>query len=182
MSGGEDDLPERTIPVTITYLRMDQQPGRNPPPAPAIPHAVMRAEKPTVHFYRYLYNTVGERWVWTERRYMPDEELGEIVRDPDVEIMVLYVRGVPAGYAELDFRGLPETADLAYFGMMPDFIGMKLGPWFLHWAVSELWSRTPHAVTVNTCTADHPAALPMYQRMGFSPIRREEAMLRPMPA
>jgi hypothetical protein len=28
-------------------------------------------------------------------------------------------------------------------------------------------------VTINTCTLDHPAALPMYQRFGFQPVRRE---------
>ena len=179
---GAADLPERSIPITITYLRMDAPPSRTPPPAPAIPHAVLRAETPTVHFYRYLYDTVGARWTWSERRYTSDDDLAAIVRNPDVEIMVLYVRGVPAGYAELDFRRLPEVADLAYFGLMPEFIGMKLGPWFLHWAVNELWSRTPEAVTVNTCTADHPSALPMYQRIGFQPVRREESMLRPLPA
>jgi GNAT superfamily N-acetyltransferase len=172
---------ERTVPVTITYLKMDGPPHRTPPPTPAVPHAILRAEAPTVHFYRYLYDTVGERWTWTERRYMGDDELGAIVRDEAVELMVLYVRGVPAGYAELDFRNLPDAADLAYFGLMPEFIGMKLGPWFLHWAVTELWSRSPETVTVNTCTADHPSALPMYQKIGFTPIRREEAMLYPLP-
>jgi len=177
----EADLPPRSIPITITYLRMAQAPTRAGPPPPALPHAILRAEKPTAHFYRYLYNTVGARWTWTERRYWSDEQLLEAIQDEQVEIMVLYVRGVPAGFAELDFRQLPEMADLAYFGLMPDFIGMKLGPWFLHWALNELWSRGPETVTINTCTADHPAALPMYQRAGFSPYRREEAALRPLP-
>jgi hypothetical protein len=30
---------------------------------------------------------------------------------------------------------------------------------------------------VQTCTLDHPRALPMYQRMGFSPYAQEEAEL-----
>lgn len=176
-SGSNDDL----IPVTITYLRMTEPPSRPAPPTPATPHAIMRAEVPPVHFYRYLYDTVGERWTWSHRRRMSDDELAEIVQDPAVEIMVLYVRGVPAGYAELDFRRLPDVADLAYFGLMPEFIGQGFGPWFLHWAVSELWSRGPHTVTVNTCTADHPAALSMYQRIGFQPYRRQESHIYPLP-
>lgn len=169
------------IPVTITFLEMDAPPHRPAPPTPLVPHAVLRAEKPTVHFYRYLYNTVGARWNWTERRYLSDESLAAIVQDDDVEVMVLYVHGVPAGYAELDFRKLPDRADLAYFGLMPEFIGQKLGPWFLHWAVDELWSRGPHRITVNTCTADHPSALGMYQKIGFTPYERREATLMPMP-
>lgn len=172
---------EEPVPVTVTYLRMDAPPRRPAPPPPAIPHALMRAESPPVHFYRYLYNTVGRPWIWTKRRYWSDAELELVIHEPHVEIYVLYVRGAPAGYAELDFRGLPEAANLAYFGLMPDFIGMKLGPWFLHWAIDALWSRNPASVTVDTCTADHPAALAMYQRIGFVPWRREAELLRPMP-
>ncbi len=172
---------EDLIPITITYLRMERQPTRPTPPAPATPHAIMRAEKPTVHFYRYLYNTVGEKWTWSNRRYMSDDEVAAIVQDDSVEIVVLYVKGVPAGFAELDFRGLPDEAELAYFGLMPEFIGRKLGSWFLHWAISELWARGPKSIIVNTCTADHPSALPMYQRMGFVPYRREDTTLRPIP-
>jgi ribosomal protein S18 acetylase RimI-like enzyme len=29
-------------------------------------------------------------------------------------------------------------------------------------------------MTVNTCTLDHPRALALYQRLGFTPIAREE--------
>ena len=169
------------VPVTITFLEMEAPPSRPAPPMPLEPHAVLRAEQPTIHFYRYLYNTVGAQWTWTERRYLSDESLARIVQDENVEIMVLYLRGVPAGYAELDFRELPARADLSYFGLMPEFIGRKLGPWFLHWAVEELWSRGPERITVNTCTADHPAALAMYQKIGFVPYERREATLMPMP-
>lgn len=176
-----EGAPEPSIPITITHLEMTEQPRRQPPPPPAIPHAVMCAEKITVAYSRFLYNTVGEQWTWSNRRWLTDGELAETVQAEGVETYVLYVRGTPAGYTELDFRELPEVAELSYFGLMPDFIGMKLGPWFLNWTISALWARGPQKVIINTCTADHPAALPMYQRAGFTPVRREEAMLRPMP-
>jgi hypothetical protein len=35
---------------------------------------------------------------------MSDEKLGSIIQDPKVEIYVLYVNGVPAGYSEIDRR------------------------------------------------------------------------------
>jgi hypothetical protein len=33
-------------------------------------------------------------------------------------------------------------------------------------------------MTVNTCTLDHPRALPAYQSWGFHPVRREERRRR----
>ena len=57
----------------------------------------MRAEACTVSFYRYLYNTVGEPWLWFERRIIDDAAVATQIHRPTIEIFVLYVRGVPAG-------------------------------------------------------------------------------------
>lgn len=167
----------RTLPVTVTYLEMRERPSLPPVPAPAIRHALMRAERPPVHFYRYLYDIVGRDWHWVDRKRLGDEQLLSIIHDEEVEIYVLYAEGVPAGFAELDFRKFPEVVDLAFFGLVPDFIGRRIGPWLLRWAVDEMWRREPERITVNTCTLDHPGALPMYQRAGFRPYDRRETSL-----
>lgn len=83
-----------------------------------------------------------------------------------VEIYVLYVGGVPAGYAEIDLRQEPDIA-LAYFGIMPDFIGQRLGSFFLNWIIDKAWSYHPQRFWLHTCTLDHPKALAVYQKAGF---------------
>ena len=80
-------------------------------------------------FYRYLYNTVGDDWLWWERRVMDDEALSAIIHHPRIEIFILYVRGVPAGYCELDCR-TPDEVELVFFGLLPEFIGRGLGKYF----------------------------------------------------
>ncbi|MCC3304910.1 GNAT family N-acetyltransferase [Sneathiella sp. HT1-7] len=167
-------------PVTITFLEMTERQNAAPPPPPAIPHAIIRAETPTVSFYRYLYNTVGRDWGWIDRRLVPDAELEEILQAETTEVYVLYIKGVPAGFVELNAAEMPDAVDVAYFGIMPEFIGMRLGPYFLNWALEEAWEKGPERVTVNTCTLDHPKALPMYQRAGFEPIRRREIEIDPI--
>ena len=82
---------------------------------------------------------------------------------------MLYVEGVPAGYFELDRRE-EGVVDLAYFGLLPPFVGKKLGPYLLYQAVEQAWSYEPEKVTVNTNTMDHPKALPLYQKFGFKPL------------
>ena len=68
------------------------------------------------------------------------------------------------------------AVNLGYFGLMPHAVGRGMGLAFLRHAVDEVWRRGARAMTVNTCTADHPHALPTYLRAGFRPVRdmREE--------
>lgn len=161
------------LDIVVTYLEMLKPPTRPTVPAPAVGKiALLRAERPTISYYRYLYNTVGETWLWWERRRLPNDELARIIHDPLVEIYVLYVDGVPAGYAELD-RRKQEEVELAYFGLVPEFIGRKLGPFLLNWAVDTAWFGHPKRLWVNTNNLDHPKALQIYQKAGFVPYRQE---------
>lgn len=170
---GIDARPDGKLETTITYLEMTERPPHPPAVAPAgMKVALLRAEQPTVGFYRFLYDTVGGPWLWWERRALADEELKAIIHDERVEIFVLYVGGVPAGYAELDRRE-PPAVDLAYFGLVPDFIGRGLGRYLLTWAVDRAWDHRPSRVTVNTNALDHPKALAVYQRCGFRPYAQE---------
>jgi ribosomal protein S18 acetylase RimI-like enzyme len=151
----------------ITYLEMPEKPATPPVPAPAVGKlALMRAENCTVSFYRYLYETVGTPWLWFERRLLDDAVLAAQIRTPTTEIFVLFVGGVPAGYFELD-AAAPDETELCYFGLIPDFIGRRLGPFLLRAAIDRAWSRPIHRLWVHTRMYDHPKALGHYQRAGF---------------
>lgn len=167
--------------VVVTYLEMTAPPVEPPPPCPDPKAVVVHAERPTRSFYRYLYDTVGEPWLWGDRRRLAPAALDAILQDPRVEVHVLTVAGVPAGYAELDRRGEGGT-ELAYFGLVPDFIGRRLGPWFLRRAIDLAWAGMAPGgrLTVNTCTLDHPTALGVYRRAGFAPVK-EQVKLWPDP-
>lgn len=171
-------MPERTREVVVTYLEMHEPPP--PETARSAPEhvVVVEAERPTVAFYRFLYNTVGAPWHWVDRRQLSDAELREIIHDPEVHVHVLYHRGTPAGYAELDRRTLGDV-EVAYFGLMPAFIGEGLGSFFLDWTIREAWRPQPERVWVHTCTLDHPRALGLYKKVGFIPYKeeREQASL-----
>jgi GNAT superfamily N-acetyltransferase len=154
------------IADTITYLEMFERPPPIPGPAPLGKIALMRAEPCSVSFYRYLYETVGTPWVWFERRLWSDEALGALLTTPATEVFVLYAGGVPAGFFELNATAAKDT-EFCYFGLAPDFIGRRLGPFLLNAAIEQAWSRPIERFWVHTCTFDHPRALPLYQRAGF---------------
>ncbi|MEM6973401.1 MAG: GNAT family N-acetyltransferase [Pseudomonadota bacterium] len=159
---------------TVTYLEMSARPRVPIPPAPTgAALAILAAEAPPVDWFLYLYRTVGAAWQWSDWLKAPRADLEAFVGDPQVRIHTLMVDGWPGGFFMLDHRRLGVT-DLAYFGLVPQAIGRGLGHWLLATAVDAAWA-TPGTVrvTVNTCTLDHPRALGLYQRIGFSPVRQE---------
>lgn len=174
-SAGGPGKPTR-VPTVVTFLEMLQKPAALPPPQPKGKVAILRADRPPVHFYRYLYDTVGREYLWVDRKKVSDATLTEILRDPLVELFVLYADGCPAGMAELDFR-LETIGQLAYFGLLPEFVGRRLSYYFLYHATINAWLRPISKLLVNTCTLDHPRALPLYQRMGFVPYAREDRFI-----
>ena len=157
------------VNVVVTFLRMDTAPQE---PAPALPVGaeIRHAGACTVAFYRYLYDTVGARYVWWLRRTMPDRQLAALLRSPRVGIQVLYIAGEPAGFYELDATNFP-LVNLSYFGLMPHAVGLGIGGAFLRHAIDAAWASGARALTVNTCDADHPRALPAYKRAGFRVLR-----------
>ena len=165
------------LETVITYLEMTERPAlKHVPPPRDLKIALLHAEPPTVPFYRFLYQTVGGPWLWYERRALDDEALRAVIHDPLVEIYVLYANGVPAGFAELDRRQEPEI-ELAYFGLMPEFIGKGLGKYLLTWAIERAWSYEPSRLWVNTNALDHHQALAVYQKCGFTPYKQEHKVI-----
>jgi len=154
------------IDDTVTYLEMRAQPATARVHPPSGKTALIRAEECSVSYYRYLYETVGTPWLWFERREWDDAALAAELGKTTTEIFVLYAGGVPAGYFELDAARARET-ELRYFGLVPEFIGRRLGHFLLQAAIDRAWTRPIDRFWVHTCTFDHKRALPLYQRAGF---------------
>lgn len=167
----------RSLQTIVTFLEMTAEPLLHVAPPAKLKISLMRAEMPTVAFYRFLYDAVGRSFHWVDRKRLGDAELAAIIHDPGVEVWVVYVAGQPAGYFEVDARRAPTEVELEYFGLIPEFHGLGLGKWLLAEAIRACWSRKPQRVIVQTCTLDGPAALPLYQKLGFVPYdRREKTM------
>jgi GNAT superfamily N-acetyltransferase len=157
--------------VMTTYLEMLAYPERLVP-SPREGLAVAHAKKPTVAYYRSLYDAVGRDYDWTSRKKLSDVELAALLTDPRLEVHVLFADGVPAGFAELD-RRIDGEIELVQFGLLPDFIGQGLGRYFLQWTIDRAWSYKPRRFWLHTCTKDHPAALPNYLKAGFAVYKEE---------
>lgn len=157
--------------VKVSYVEMFVRPERVVT-APRDGLLILHAKRPTVAYYRFLYDAVGGPWGWSSRKKKNDEELVQIIHDPAVEMHVLHVEGVPAGFAELDRRVAGEV-EVAQFGLTREFIGQGLGKYFLWWTIERAWSYGPSRLWLHTCSKDHPRALPNYLGAGFATYKEE---------
>ena len=73
---------KRRIPMTVTFLEMNAKPAALPPPLPRGKVALLRCENPPVHFYRYLYDTIGEQIFLGGPQEIRRRPLAEVIHDP----------------------------------------------------------------------------------------------------
>jgi GNAT superfamily N-acetyltransferase len=167
---GYSDVPAGKIAAIVTHLEMTARPAPRPDPAGA--WSLRRVEKPPLYWFRDLYRRVGEGWLWFSRTRMSDAELAAIVQSPSVEVYALAHEGRDEGLLELDFRE-PGHCEIVSFGVTARLVGTGAGRWLMNRALELAWSRPVSRIWLHTCSFDHPAALPFYQRSGFRAFRRQ---------
>ena len=160
------------LEVTRTYLEM-RSPNElcaaaAPNPAPRIE----RLPQCSPDMFRFLYAEVGRAFRWTDRLSWSDEQVQRHLSDPRTSIWLMWGENSPAGYFELREHE-ERSVEIAYFGLLPAFIGRGWGKYLLTEAVLAAWSLSPTRVWLHTCTLDHPAALPNYLKRGFQVVREE---------
>lgn len=141
------------------------------------PFTLRRVAHPTAARYRALYAAVGAAYHWHDRDAWSDQRLQRHLDDPGVHLWVLRDGDALAGYFELAHAG--DDVELLYFGLTAAYVGRGLGRRLLERASAEAWALGAGRLVLNTCTLDHPAALPNYLARGFRVLRTEEYEVAP---
>jgi|SRR5579871_866143 len=141
--------------------------------------AIRQAKIACPELNRFLYTAVGGAWYWIDRLAWTYPQWQDYLNRPELETWIGYVEGNPAGYFELE-RQPEENVEIAYFGLLPQFIGKGFGGRLLTRAIARAWEGNARRVWVHTCTLDGPTALPNYLARGFR-IYREETTETELP-
>lgn len=167
---GETPIANGKIASIVTYLEMHAQTqSANLPDRDDL--SLVQVTNPDLDWYRSLFKEIGEDWLWFLRLHMADEKLGAILTSEKTEIHALKLQGRDVGLFELDLSNFPDI-EIAYFGTVPDQVGTGAGRWLMTKGLELTWAKAPKRVWLHTCNLDHPAALPFYQRSGFTPYKR----------
>jgi GNAT superfamily N-acetyltransferase len=161
-----------SVEVTRTYLEIPSRERFVPALTPGEPLRIESVKECPASFFRFLYREVGRQYHWIDRLGWSDAEIREYLNSPGLSFWVAYCEGAPAGYFELQ-GSADGSVEIAYFGLLPEFIGRGFGKHLLSVAVEQAWSQGARRVWLHTCTLDDPAALPNYLKRGFSPFRQE---------
>jgi GNAT superfamily N-acetyltransferase len=156
--------------ITISYLEMRHPSELNPKRRVDDHFWVGEVTMPHGLYNRFLYMVVGGPWSWKDKLAWAEATWDEYASDPSLRTFVGYYDGAPAGYFELK-RHEAGDVEIAYFGLVPAFIGKGLGGALLTEAIDRAWSWAKDRVWVHTCTLDHPHALNNYKARGMKVYR-----------
>ncbi len=161
MNGDLRHLPPGHVGAVVTYLEMTDRPA--PSLLPSSQLSLRRWEEVDPASYRELFRRVGGRWLWFSRLAMSDSmllaQIGEVHE-------ILGPSGNSAGMLELDFAE-PGCCLIRFLGLVPELAGQGHGQWLFGSTLRLAWREGVKRLRVNTCSLDHPAALPAYLKAGF---------------
>jgi GNAT superfamily N-acetyltransferase len=163
---------------TVTIFHLEMTDPAQLRPARYVPEdvGIRQAGVPSPEFNRFLYASVGGDWFWTERLGWTCDHWLTYLDRPELETWVVYGSGTPAGYVELE-RQPGANVEIAYFGLLPQFVGRGIGGYFLYKAIERAWQMEARRVWVHTCTLDHPNALANYQARGLRMFAKEDKLV-----
>ena len=160
-----------TVEVTITYLEMEHPAMFSAKRATRAGVTFERENPPSPALASRLYCDVGNEYYWLERAEWTDEQWEDCLARPGTELWVLRVDGEDAGFVLLTLPA-PRTREIEYLGLLPGWEGAGLGAHLLTGAIERAWEAGADRLLVNTCTLDHPSALPNYLARGFEVVRK----------
>ena len=160
------------VSVTRTYLRMTAREQLVPARIDDARARIERVHDCPLSFFRYLYVEVGRAYHWVDRLAWSEERWRARLTQPGVQLHLLTWAGAPAGYYELEPHA-DGSVEIAYFGLLPEFLRRRLGGHLLSAAAEDAWVLGATSVWLHTCTLDDPAALPNYEHRGFRAFRSE---------
>ena len=176
-------------PLVTTYLEISSPTEFRP--AQVTTDAWRVTSEKDWRFNREMYLAVGEKWKWIDKRPWTDEQWQDYANDPHLRTFAGYCGEALIGFYELRRSAASpsesqrpkvggqinqEDVEIAYFGLLPEFIGRGLGGTLLTSAVENAWnwSPAPSRIWVHTCNRDHPNALANYQARGFKIYKMEK--------
>ncbi|HEV8582457.1 MAG TPA: GNAT family N-acetyltransferase [Thermoanaerobaculia bacterium] len=165
--------------IEIHHLEMTSPADLRPAGSPGEELEIRQARIPCPELNHFFYTAVGGDWFWIDRLSWTYEQWFAWLDRPELETWIGSVEGTPAGYFELEKQ--PEgSVELAYFGLLPRFIGRRLGGALLTAAVQRAWGMGASRVWLHTCSLDGPASLANYQARGFR-IFKTERLVKDLP-
>ena len=130
-------------------------------------------KKPDFQINKFFYKNVGKKHNWVDRLIWTEKQWIEYVSDKKVKTYILKDNNEFAGYFELIFHKDENEVEIAYLGLLKEYLNLKLGSYILSTAIKKSFILNPKRVWVHTCSLDHKNALNNYISRGMKIFKKE---------
>ena len=117
---------------------------------------------------KFFYKQIGSEHQWNDRLVWDDKKWINYVSNPNVFTFVLKDNEDIAGFFEIIYHKEKSEMEIAYFGLLKDYMDKKLGAYILTEAIRISFSYKVKRVWVHTCSLDHKNALKNYLSRGMN--------------
>jgi len=126
---------------------------------------------------KFFYKNIGKNYKWVDRLVWSDLNWTKYVSKEKLFTYILKDKNELAGYFEILFNKSTKEAELAYFGILEEYFGKKLGGYLLSTAIKNSFILGCERFWVHTCSLDHKNALKNYLARGMK-IFKSETLIR----
>ena len=122
---------------------------------------------PDFQLNKFFYNQIGQNYQWNDRLVWDDKKWIDYVSNPNIFTFILKDNEDIAGFFELIYHKDKSEMEIAYFGLLKDYMAKKLGGYMLSEAIKISFSYKVKRLCVHTCSLDHKNALKNYLSRGM---------------
>ena len=123
---------------------------------------------------KFFYKQIGKNCHWVDRLIWSDLDWSSYVSDERLSTYILKDREEIVGYyEEISKKNLTRESEIAYFGILEEYFGKKLGGYLLSEAIKNSFSLGSSRVWLHTCSLDHKNALNNYLSRGMKIFKSE---------
>tara|TARA_B100001057_G_scaffold459723_1_gene510131 strand:+ start:733 stop:1236 length:504 start_codon:yes stop_codon:yes gene_type:complete len=134
---------------------------------------ILNLKPPNFQLNKFFYKNIGKKHRWTDRLIWTDLQWIDYVQDKKNDTFVLKKDTDMVGYFELIHHQNTNEVEIAYLGLLEEYINKKLGSHLLYIALKKSFLKSPKRVWVHTCSLDHKNALNNYLSRGMKVFKQE---------
>ena len=132
-----------------------------------------KVDPPDFQLNKFFYKEIGKKHHWVDRLTWNDKEWIEYTTNNNTKTYILKKENDLVGYFELIFHRDKNETEIAYLGILEEYLNKKLGSYLLSNAITKSFLDKPKRVWVHTCSLDHKNALNNYLSRGMKIFKKE---------
>ena len=161
------------VKIDRNYLEINSLKDLNYTKKPNNHCNLILVDPPDFQLNKFFYKQIGKDYRWFDRLIWDDNKWINYVNNSKVKTYVLKDKENLIGYFEMIFDDITKSCEIAYFGILKEYIGKKYGSYLLSEVINTSFINGNNRVWLHTCSLDHKNALGNYLARGMKIFKSE---------